>query len=320
MKGFPSILAEISDLTKSQVQTLLDMAFEYKDRPALAAQFSIPAPIIATSFLENSTRTKHSFEAAIRLLGCTHIDFVAEKSSLKKGETLEETFLTLHAQGIEACIIRTGESKVLEQFSGRPPIKIINGGDGTNAHPTQALLDLMTMIDIEGGIAGKTISIIGDLKHSRVTHSLVELLPQFGAKVILCGPENFLYRPDNDAIVVASNLEETIINSDIVYLLRIQFERHGLKDGDSNKNMLADYVAHYGLTRERFKKMGIERPIYHPGPVNIGVELSLDLMRSPLYRGYEQVRNSTFMRMAILKAIIENGDDSVGRLSRNVRS
>jgi len=192
MASFPSLLESISDLNRPHIDSLLTRAKFFKDNPHLTPLNSTPKPIIATSFLENSTRTKHSFAVAIRRLGGLYLDFNAETSSLKKGESLEETFLTLFHQGINLCVFRSSVSHQLGQFRDQLPIKLINGGDGVNEHPTQALLDLFTLLELDGNLNGKTLSIFGDIIHSRVAHSLMKLLPQFGMKVLLSGPTEYL--------------------------------------------------------------------------------------------------------------------------------
>lgn len=311
MHNFPSVLESIKDLNLDQINGLVALARKFKgysdDWQGLPIPF-IKTPVIATSFLENSTRTKHSFAIAIEKMRAIYVDFDAEKSSLKKGESLEQTLLTLYAQGVDLCIIRTSISHQLEEFKKNPPIKIINGGDGTNQHPTQALLDLYTMIDAGIKLEGSTIAIIGDLLHSRVGHSLIDLLPQFGANIILCGPEECLPKTAPEGTILTSNRDEAIANSDILYLLRIQKERHqGIK-----ASYYDNYPQEFGISLDLLKKFNKPLPIFHPGPANIGVEISDDLIKSNLYMGHLQVRNSIHMRMAIIQAIIQNKDKTIG--------
>lgn len=315
MQGFPSVFESIKDLQKQHIVGLLNLAGKFKgyahDWQGLPIPF-IKKPVIATSFLENSTRTKHSFAIAIKNLGATYIDFNADTSSLKKGESLEETLRTLHSQGVDLCIIRTNVSRELNQFKEKPPIKIINGGDGIHQHPTQALLDLFTMDQIGMKIEGKTISIIGDTIHSRVGHSLLDLLPQFGAKVILCGPKVCLPSEaeiaEYQGVSLSTDVDEAIAQSDLLYLLRIQKERHSGAD----VSYYADYPTTFGINVERLKKHGKAIPVFHPGPANVGVEIARDLIESPYYFGYEQVHNSIFMRMAIIQAVLQNADKKLG--------
>lgn len=315
MQGFPSVFESIKDLDLVHVKGLLSLASKFKgyshDWQGLPIPF-IKRPVIATSFLENSTRTKHSFAIAIKNLGATYIDFNADTSSLKKGESLEETLKTLHCQGVDLCIIRTNVSNELHQFKENPPIKIVNGGDGTHQHPTQALLDLFTMTEIGMDLKGKTISIIGDTVHSRVGHSLIDLLPQFGVNIILCGPQSCLPHPsefeNNPAVTLMTDVDEAIAQSDLLYLLRIQKERHAGED----VSYYETYPQDFGVSVERLRKHNKLIPVFHPGPANVGVEITKDLIDSPFYFGYEQVHNSIFMRMAILQAVLQNADKKTG--------
>lgn len=311
MNNFPSVFESIKDLDFQQIEGLLSLAMKFKRRDIDSPPFINKTPIIATSFLENSTRTKHSFAIAIQKLGCMYIDFNADTSSLKKGESLEETLLTLHCQGVDACIIRTSVSRELAKFKDRPPLKIINGGDGIHEHPTQAMLDLLTLSELTDDLKGKTITIIGDVVHSRVGHSLIELLPQFGMKIILAGPKQCIpAKGEYPGIEITTDVDAAVRESDFLYTLRIQKERH--KGEDSS--YYDSYHQTHGLSLERLRKLRKpEIPVLHPGPVNIGVELSLDLVRSANYQGYNQVENSIPMRMAIIQAILSNNDRNVGR-------
>ncbi|MCR9203681.1 MAG: aspartate carbamoyltransferase catalytic subunit [Halobacteriovoraceae bacterium] len=315
MQGFPSVFESIKDLDLNHVLGLLSLASKFKgyshDWQGLPIPF-IKRPVIATSFLENSTRTKHSFAIAIKNLGATYIDFNADTSSLKKGESLEETLKTLHSQGVDLCIIRSNISNELTQFKSDAPIKIINGGDGTHQHPTQALLDLFTMQEIGLKLKGKTVAIIGDTLHSRVGHSLLDLLPMFGAKIILCGPKVCLPDEsefkDDPNVILSNDVDETIAQSDLLYLLRIQKERHAGED----VSYYDTYPQDYGVSVERLKNHKKVIPVFHPGPANVGVEITKDLIDSPYYFGYEQVHNSIFMRMAIIQAVLQNADKKLG--------
>lgn len=315
MNSFPSLLESITDLNKIQVEGLLSLTSKLKHRESESSLFTYRRPVIATSFLENSTRTKHSFAIAIQRLGAIYIDFNAETSSLKKGESLEETFLTLFNQGVNLCIFRSSISHQLQQFRESPPIKIINGGDGINQHPTQALLDLFTLSELSPDLNGKTLAIFGDNIHSRVAHSLMQLLPLFGMKIILCGPRAFLPAQNSlpNGVELSSDRDDTIKKCDFIYLLRIQKERHL----DSELNHLTsddDYHRTYGVSLELLKKMQKLVPVFHPGPANIGVELDSALIKSSLYKGYLQVQNSIPMRMAIIQSMLVNNDKNIGNI------
>ncbi|MEH0861412.1 aspartate carbamoyltransferase catalytic subunit [Halobacteriovorax sp. DPLXC-1] len=306
MIGFPSILEGIEDLNREQVEKLLARTKELKI--GSPARLPLKRKIsVATSFLENSTRTKLSFIMAINLLKGIHIDFEAEKSSLKKGESLEQTLLTLNYQGFDICIVRTKETKLLSQFKQRPPIKMINGGDGTNEHPTQALLDLYTLNELfNGELAGKKVCIAGDCTHSRVTHSLMKLLPQFGIEITLCGPKEFLPKEIPAGIKTNASLEEALKETDAVYLLRIQAERH------ENQFDMSTYNEKWGLNLDLIRQVGRKIPVFHPGPANIGIEVDQELVDSNLWMAHKQVENSVYVRMAIIEAMVTNGDTNIG--------
>jgi aspartate carbamoyltransferase catalytic subunit len=313
MASFPSLLESIDDLTQSQINELISRAQHFKNNPQFSPFNTTPKPLIATSFLENSTRTKHSFAVAIRRLGGLYLDFNAETSSLKKGESLEETFLTLFYQGVNLCVFRSSVSHQLSEFRKNPPIKLVNGGDGVNEHPTQALLDLFTLLEFAPDLTGKTISIIGDNIHSRVGHSLIKLLPKFGMKVILSGPPSFLPEKSTlpSGVELSTNRNETLLRSDFIYLLRIQKERHG---GVANADF-DHYLETYGVSLKLLKELNKIIPVLHPGPANIGVELDHDLIKSSLYKGYLQVANSIPVRMAIIEAMLLNNDSNIGSIN-----
>ena len=312
MAPFPSLLASIDDLSRLHIDSLLNRSLFFKNNPHITPFSQPPKPIIATSFLENSTRTKHSFAVAIRRLGGLYLDFNAETSSLNKGESLEETFLTLFHQGVNLCVFRTSHNNAFEEFREHLPIKLVNGGDGVNEHPTQALLDLMTLQELSPNLSGKTISIIGDNIHSRVSHSLVKLLPQFGMNIILCGPQNYLPAKDTlpNNVSLSTNRDETILKSDFVYLLRLQKERHDSHNVMNDEN----YIHEHGVSLDLLKKLDKKIPVLHPGPANIGFEIDQQLIKSTLYKGYLQVENSISMRMAIIEAMLLNNDSNIGKI------
>ena len=311
MHNFPSILESITDLRKTEIEGLLSLAKKFKsfssDWEGLPVPF-IKTPLIATSFLEYSTRTKNSFIIAIKKIGAFSIDVDLNKSSLLKGESLRETLSTFYNQGVDLCIMRTNINNQFSSFKEFPPIKIINGGDGTNQHPTQALLDLFTMFEIGFNLREKTIAIIGDNIHSRVGHSLIDLFPLFHANVILCGPQEFLPKKVPPKVTTSTDLDHTLQKSDMLYLLRIQKERHMGKI----KYPIDSYHQDYGMDLKRLKKHNKKIPIFHPGPANIGVEISQDLYSSPYVFAQKQVQNSIYMRMAIIQAILQNNDKNIG--------
>lgn len=299
MKSFPSILETTQDLSRDQIEELLSLAKKFKEGQDPMFFFKQNSPILSTLFLENSTRTKTSFAIAINKLGGHYIDFNVDTSSLKKGESLEETLLTLKYQGVDICVIRTPNSNEFAPFKKNPPIKLINGGDGVNHHPSQGLLDLFTFLDLGIDPMGKTMVVIGDMLHSRVFNSLSDLFIRFGGKIIICGPKECLPK-STEGVEVTDSLEEALSKADLIYTLRIQKERH-LKPVPYYDT----YAEKYGLSVSKLKN---NIPVFHPGPVNIGVELSQDVLRSSHYQGYLQVKNSIYMRMAIITAMIKYGN------------
>ena len=309
MNEFPTVLESISDLDIDQVNFLLNTAKGFKHNPRKYPFYDVGRPVVATCFLEHSTRTKNSFVLASEILGAIYLDFDPSTSSLQKGENLEETFLTLKNQGVDICIIRTSIPGELRPLKKNPPFKVINGGDGMHQHPTQALLDLFTMLETGFNPKGKTMAIIGDCEHSRVCHSLIDLMTMVGTKIILCGPSGCIPKVSPHPMVeLTTSLDYTIKNSDLLYLLRIQKERHK-KFGESH--YFSDYSYSHGITLDRLKSYNKNIPVYHPGPANIGIEIGEDVIKTPIdynglgYLGYQQVKHSLYMRMAIILAMLE---------------
>jgi aspartate carbamoyltransferase catalytic subunit len=312
MNSFPSVLESIDDLSKDQIFNLISLTATNKININSPSYTSSRQSVVATIFLENSTRTKHSFAISALKMGAKYIDFNAETSSIKKGESLEETFLTLFHQGVELCIVRTGVTNQLSEFKKHPPIKLINGGDGVNEHPSQALLDLFTLMELSPILSGKTLAIFGDIVHSRVAHSLIKLLPQFGLKVVICGPSDFTPKSHElpAHIEISHVRDEAISKCDFIYLLRIQKERHATHLNHVGSG--EDYLTTYGVSLKDLKRLNKLVPVLHPGPANIGVEVDRDLIKSTLYKGYLQVKNSVPMRMAIIQLMLDNNDNQVG--------
>ncbi|MBT3982807.1 MAG: aspartate carbamoyltransferase [Bacteriovoracaceae bacterium] len=300
---YPTVLENIQDLGMGQIQQLLSLSKKLKTSETQPPSFS-PNPFTAALiFNENSTRTKYSFAKSIINLDYRYVDINPESSSMKKGEDLEETLLTLKAQGYGLLIMRTPNSGEFSKFKKHSPLPIINAGDGSNQHPTQALLDLFTMIELGEDPKGKTVTFIGDCAHSRVVNSLAPLLISWGAKVNFCGPDEFM--PDSSKhseVKRLGQLESAVDGSDILYLLRIQSERHQSRSSDS---FITDYATNFQVNQVSLK--GKRIPIYHPGPANIGVEIDHQTLKGELYRGYHQVENSIFMRMALVKSYFELG-------------
>lgn len=256
---------------------------------------------VANLFFENSTRTHKSFEIAEKKLGIDVIEFDAKASSVSKGESLYDTVLTMAAIGVHACVIRHTEEEYYNQLIQSKTIttSIINGGDGSGNHPTQCLLDLLTIYEEFGTFENLNIAICGDLTHSRVANSNMKMLRRLGANLYFCGPDEW-YNQKYEAYGEFLPIDTIVSKVDVMMMLRVQHERHAGEELFSKEK----YHDEYGLTNERAEKMAPRSIIMHPAPVNRDVELSSDLVESYQSRITEQMTNGVFMRMAILEEIL----------------
>lgn len=255
----------------------------------------------ANLFFENSTRTHKSFEVAEKKLGLDVIDFNAEVSSVNKGETLYDTVLTMDALGVEVCVIRHPEVNYYKSLLDSPTlsVSIINGGDGSGQHPSQSLLDLMTIYEEFGHFYGLKICISGDITHSRVARSNMQILKRLGADLYFSGPAQW-YSDEFDSYGKHVDLDDIISDLDVLMLLRVQHERHGDRQGVE----IQDYHNQYGLTLERYNKLKSSAIIMHPAPVNRNVEIADSLVEADKSRIVRQMTNGVYVRMAILEAIL----------------
>lgn len=287
----------ISDLSTEKIRSLLEEAQGFANGRIVKCQQEV---YVSNLFFENSTRTKTSFDVAERKLGLNVVPFDVSTSSVNKGETLYDTVKTLESIGVDLVVIRHSQDfyfRELETIN----IPIINGGDGTGNHPSQSLLDLMTIYQEFKKFEGLKVGIVGDVKHSRVANSNAEALRRLGAKVYFSGPEDWF---DEAEFINGTYLPiDTLVKEvDVVMLLRIQHERHGEK----MKLSLDKYHQKYGLTKERAAKMKPTSIIMHPAPINRGVEIESDLVESPQSRIFKQMENGVYARMAILKQALED--------------
>ena len=286
-------------LTDREVMGLIRRAGEFKQG---AKWHPEERQYFATNlFFENSTRTHKSFEVAEKKLGLEVIEFEASRSSVQKGETLYDTVLTMSAIGGDVAVIRHGKENYYDELIQSKTIQcsIINGGDGSGQHPTQCLLDLMTIYEEFGGFEGLKVAIVGDITHSRVAKSNMQLLNRLGAEIYFSGPEEW-YDHQFDVYGQYVPLDEIVEKVDVMMLLRVQHERHDGKESFSKEG----YHLEYGLTNERATRLQKHAIIMHPAPVNRDVELADELVESLQSRIVAQMSNGVFMRMAILEAIL----------------
>ena len=253
----------------------------------------------ANLFFENSTRTKCSFEMAERKLGLQVIPFETSTSSVTKGESLYDTCKTLERIGCDVLVIRHPENNYYEQLK-RLNIPVVNGGDGSGQHPTQCLLDLMTIYEEYGKFEGLKIIICGDILNSRVARSNYHALSSLGAQVKFVAPEIW---QDHSLDAEYVRIDDAIEKVDVCMLLRVQHERH---DEDASNFSQVNYNRMYGLTRERYDRLKEDAIILHPAPVNRGVEIDSELVEAPKSRIFKQMENGVYTRMSILSQVIEN--------------
>jgi aspartate carbamoyltransferase catalytic subunit len=289
-------MVTITDFTKEQLLEILKEAISFSE----GKNVKIKGQVFASNlFFEDSTRTKSSFEVAERKLGLEVVPFDVQHSSVNKGETLYDTAKTLESIGIDVLVIRHKQNEYYKELTNINSA-IINGGDGTGNHPSQTMLDLLTIYQEFGKFEGLKVAIVGDVKHSRVANSDAEALRKLGAKVFFSGPEQWF---DEGAIINGTflPLDELIQEVDVLMLLRIQHERHQNNMSFSKE----DYHRKYGLTKEREQKMKPSAIIMHPAPINRGVEINSDLVECSRARIFKQMQNGVFARMAILKHALE---------------
>lgn len=285
-----------TDLTVEKINSLLKTAEELSKGKILRAVEDI---YVSNLFFEDSTRTKTSFHIAEKKLGLNVIPFDVSASSVNKGESLYDTVKTLKSLGADLLVIRHSQDRFYDSLKNTG-ISVINGGDGTGNHPSQTLLDLMTIQQEFGQFKGLKVGIVGDVKHSRVAKSNANALRKLGAKVFFSGPEKWF---DEGTIINGTylSIDDLVKEVDVVMLLRIQHERHGEK----MKISLETYHKKFGLTTEREKTMKEKAIIMHPAPINRGVEIADELVESDRSRIFKQMENGVFARMAILKEALE---------------
>lgn len=300
------------NLSKDEILYFIERAKEFKilnSKPVKKSSNLLGKSVI-NAFFENSTRTRISFETAQKRLGADSINFVASQSSTAKGETLIDTIHNLEAMKTDFFVVRHSASGSVNFIAQNTNASVINAGDGANEHPTQALLDIFTIMQhreilnkIGADLSGLNISIIGDIDHSRVARSDIWAMQKLGANLTLFGPPQMMpRRVDAFNCKIAQNIDEAVYKADVIIMLRIQLER---MNGEVPFPSKGEYMKFFGLNKERIK-LANNPIILHPGPINRGVELSSEVADSECSLILNQVENGVAIRMAVLSVLNEN--------------
>lgn len=297
-------LLGIKDISKNDIERIFEMASHFKDvinRPIKKVP-SLRDITIANVFFENSTRTKLSFELAEKRLSADVVNFSASGSSVKKGETLLDTVNNILAMKVDMVVMRHSSVGAAHYLSKRVDARIVNAGDGTHEHPTQALLDSFSVKETLGDVAGKKVVIVGDILHSRVALSNIFAFQKLGAEVMVCGPITLLPKYiESLGVKVELDVQKALEWCDVANVLRIQLERQQIKYFPS----LREYSLYYGINKERLERLNKEITVMHPGPINRGIELSSDVADSEHAIILDQVENGVAVRMAVLYLLAE---------------
>lgn len=295
-------LLGIRDLSAEDINGILATAENFREINSREIK-KVPAlrgKTVINLFFENSTRTRTSFELAAKRLSADAVNISVSSSSVAKGETLLDTALNLDAMQPDCIVVRHGSAGVPHQLARVSRAAIVNAGDGANEHPTQALLDAMTIKEHKGGIAGLKVSIVGDILHSRVARSNIHLLTKLGASVRVAGPKTLVPREFlhlvESGLEVCDKVEDAIEDSDVVMILRIQRERQD----SAYFPTLREYSIHYGLTKDRLSLARKDAIVLHPGPMNRGIEISSEVADSSSSLILDQVKYGVAVRMAVL--------------------
>jgi aspartate carbamoyltransferase catalytic subunit len=295
-------LLGIRNLSADEIIGILDTAetFSEINSREIKKVPTLRGKTVINLFFENSTRTRTSFELAAKRLSADAVNISVSTSSVTKGETLIDTALNLDAMSPDCIVVRHGSAGVPHQLAKHSKAAIINAGDGANEHPTQALLDAMTIRERKGEIAGLNVAIIGDILHSRVARSNIHLLTKLGAKIRVAGPKplvppDFKHLVEKDLVVV-DHIEQAIEGADVVMILRIQSERQD----SAFFPTLREYAIHYGLTEKRLDLAKPDAIVLHPGPMNRGIEISSEVADGSRSLILDQVKYGVAVRMAVL--------------------
>jgi aspartate carbamoyltransferase catalytic subunit len=292
-------LTGIVDLTRQDIELILETAARFKEvinRPIKKVP-SLRDITIANVFFENSTRTRLSFELAQKRLSADVVNFSASSSSVKKGETLVDTVNNILAMKVDMVVLRHPNPGAAKFLSQKIKARVVNAGDGTHEHPTQALLDAYSIQEKLGSVECTKVVILGDILHSRVALSNSYCLQKLGAEVMVCGPSTLIPKYISElGVLVSHNLREALEWCDVANMLRIQLERQDIKYFPS----LREYAQQFGLDKNLLDSLSKEIVIMHPGPINRGVEISSDVADSPQSIILDQVENGVAVRMAVI--------------------
>ncbi|MCX6395203.1 MAG: aspartate carbamoyltransferase catalytic subunit [Propionibacteriales bacterium] len=306
-------LLSAGDLTRDDAELILATAEEMRslaDRPIKKLP-ALRGRTVVNLFFEDSTRTRMSFEAAAKRLSADVINFSAKGSSVSKGESLKDTAMTLEAMGADAVVVRHWASGAPYNLahSGWSSSTVVNAGDGTHEHPTQALLDAFTMVRHLGALDGRRIAIVGDVLHSRVARSNALLLKTLGADVTLIAPPTLLpYGVDTWGVETSYNIDDVLPKADAVMMLRVQRERMN----DSYFPSAREYSRRYGLDARRMNALADHAIVMHPGPMVRGMEITADVADSDRSVIVEQVTNGVAVRMAVLYLLLGGSEPAIG--------
>ncbi len=284
-------LLTLHDLSVNKIQEIIDLALKLKG----GFSKNYVGKKMATLFFENSTRTQYSFQVAMMNLGIQVVGFNASVSSVQKGESLYDTVRTFEALGLDGVVIRSSIDNYFDQLQNIK-MPIFNGGDGASNHPTQCLLDLMTIYEEFGHFAGLKVCMIGDISHSRVAHGNIEVMKRLGMDVYISGPEEF-----NDGSAPHLDFSEAVKTCDVIMMLRVQFERHKEKMQLTEK----EYFKLYGLDINKVNLMKEKAIIMHPAPVNRNIEIADDVVECEKARIYKQMTNGVYIRMAVISMVLD---------------
>ena len=295
---------DIESLKRTDIEAILTRSKDFQPAPGQTFKRfeTLRGRSVVNLFFEASTRTRTSFEMAAKRLGADTVSITAAGSSVSKGESLVDTLNTLAAMRPDAIVMRHSASGAPHFLSRYLPIPIVNAGDGTHEHPTQALLDARTILDRRGTLEGLRVAIIGDIAHSRVARSNIFLLSKFGVQVVLCGPASLLPREMGQiapGVELTSDMETAIRAADVIMMLRVQLERQ-----HSTAFPAREYFQFFGLRPEHVELAKPDVVVMHPGPINRGREISSEVADSQRSAILNQVENGVAVRMAVLERVL----------------